>query len=135
MNIYSEIDSEFFILDYTPSHSQILLRSKKNKNRDYNIDIFFKGISLIFLPSKISGIIIDVVSPKEKLNSILEQRIFESNVEGRVYSIITNENDIYYINATSMGIYHNKLDILQTSLGRYDYSDLDEFVLWDSNSN
>jgi hypothetical protein len=47
-----------------------------------------------------------------------------------VFLLKNGSGPINFINAMAFGIFHNKLDILETSLGRYDWDNLNEMVLW-----
>lgn len=51
MILYKDLDNRYQLLDYNISHSRLLLRSMKTKDRDYNIDILFKSVDKLILQS------------------------------------------------------------------------------------
>lgn len=130
MVIYSDLTIEFMLLDYSPSHSQLIIRSKKNKNRDYNIDILFKGVSNLLLPSSMKGIEISPSKSNKDTKFLIRDYGFKNTKDHRIFSLKNAEGKVYYINALCLGVYHNKLDILETSMGRYDMDNLGENILW-----
>lgn len=130
MKIYSNSLCEFVILDYSLSHSQLLIRSKKNKNREYNIDIIFKGVLLLFLPSNIMGVEISLIRLSDIQEYLSKNYSFKDNKDYKVFSLMNSEGKGYFVNAMCFGVYHNKLDILETSIGRYDMENHSENILW-----
>lgn len=130
--IYSELNSEFKLLDYSLSHSQLLLRSMKNKKRSYNIDIIFKGVNLLILSELFKGIEIMVFSSINDVsyNSFLKKIYIDNGNNYKKFNIKTNDGQEFFIKAFSFGIYHNKLEILESSIGRYDESNLEEKILF-----
>ncbi|MEZ5002062.1 MAG: hypothetical protein R2730_03415 [Chitinophagales bacterium] len=127
--IYSNLDDNFFLLDYSPSHKQLLLRSKKNRERNYNIDIIIKGTLNILLPTNIKGVEIFVYNPDNDSKFIKDYK-FISSKDYSIFAIKTYDKMCFFINGMCLGVYHNKLDILESSIGRYDYNDLDERIIW-----
>ena len=130
MKIYSHLSNEFRLLDYSPSHSQLLIRSMRTKNREYNIDIVFKGVLAMLVTDRINGIEISLSVPNTDNTFLTRDFGFKQNKEDKIFLLKTIEGQIFYINADSFGVYHNKLDILETSIGRYDIENLGENVLW-----
>jgi len=136
MTIFSDLANEYQLLDYTPSHSQLLIRSMRNLNRDYNIDIIVKSVFAILMPTEISGIEISIAETND--TKYLIDNFGFSDQFGyygyEIFSIKDSKGNIYYLNAGSFGVYHTKLDILETSIGRYDYGPIEgENVLWYNN--
>lgn len=128
MEIYSDLINEFMLLDYSRSHTQLLIRSKKNKYKEYNTDIIFKGVYFISMPSLINGIAISVIDPGVIADYV---EIFGlKNDQGYKIFSLSNTKQQYFINASSFGVFQNKLDILETSLGRYDMGTIGEEILW-----
>ncbi|WP_207625750.1 hypothetical protein, partial [Niastella populi] len=66
----------------------------------------------------------------EVVRGLIEEYGFKITKDYRIYSLINTEGKRYFINGMSFGVFHNKLDILETSLGRYDYGDLGEMIFW-----
>lgn len=130
MPIYSNQTQEFQIVDFSASHSQLLLRSLKTKDREYNIDIIVKGVGRLLLPTFFHGIEISVLENEETTSFLKDKFSFNDEYDNRIFSIKDNQGGVYYINALCFGIYHNKLDILETSIGRYDMDSLGELQKW-----
>ncbi len=130
MAIFSDSTSEFQILDYSPTHNQLLIRSIKNKNRDFNIDIHVKGVLSLLMPTSLKGFEISVLEISSNNKYLTEEYDFKINRDYKIFSVKDFNGKIYYLNAMCFGVYHNKLDILETSIGRYDMENLGENVLW-----
>jgi len=129
MELYADFRNEYKFLDFSLSHSQLLLRSMRNNDRDYNIDILFKGVSIILLPTILRGIKISLFEISNTGGSIKKYG-FETGDERKIFNIENVERKVYYINAYALGIFHNELEILETSIGRYDYNQPGEKILW-----
>ena len=129
MLLYSDLQSQYLLLDFLATHDQLLFRSLKNSKREYNVDIIFKGANNLLLPSILKGIEITETDKTNKDWSLLENFGFESK-HRTIFSVKNVEGRQYYINAGAFGIFHNRLDTLETSLGRYDRSDLGEMISW-----
>jgi hypothetical protein len=129
MAIYSNLTDTFKVLDYLLTHKQLLIRSLKTGQRDYNIDIVFKPVDGMLMKTTIEGIEIDHVDA-----AIEEPAVkaigFSLKQQQKVFVITDKMGNKQYINAMAVGVYHNKLDTLESSLGRYDYGELGENILW-----
>ncbi len=130
MKIYSNLSDEFQLLGYSPTHNQLLIRSIKNKKRDHNIDIIFKGVLSIITTTTFKGIELSLLDSSARNSRIIKEHDFKITVDYNVYILETTDLERYFINAMCFGVYHNRLDILETSLGRYDEGNRGENVLW-----
>lgn len=132
MELFVDMSSNYQILDYSPSHNQLLIRSLRNLKRDYNIDILFKMVRVVLMPSLLNGIGISKydASVNSEKNELLSNYGFRQSKDFKVFVLKNLEGKEYYLNAMALGVFHNKLDILETSIGRYDFGDLGEKVLW-----
>lgn len=126
MAIFSDLKNNFRLLDYSPSHSQLLIRSMRNKQREYNIDIIFKGVTVLLIPSTMHGLEIT----RFEGDYMLEEFEFENTADASIFVLKDAKGKNYFINAICFGVYHSKVDILETSIGRYDFEDLGENILW-----
>lgn len=130
MSIFAELASEFQFLDYSATHNQLVIRSMKNsKNRNYNIDIIFKGVLSLLMQTNFKGIEISLFE-SEHNNFLVNDYGFKNTKNYKIFSIKDNSGKEYFINAMCFGVYQNKLDILETSIGRYDMGNLGENILW-----
>jgi len=127
--IFSDPSSEFKMLDYLVSHSQLLIRSMRNRQREYNIDIIFKGVRALIIDSVFEGLEISLSDENQNIK-LIEGHGFVVDHDYKVFLLKNGSGQMQFINAMAFGIFHNKLDILETSLGRYDWDNLNEMVLW-----
>jgi hypothetical protein len=130
MAIFLDLDNKFQILDYLATHDQLLVRSMKNRSRDYNIDIIFKGVSLFMTSTCFVGLEISLYELDSNSLPIFKEFEFKTTLGYKVFKLKNSHGDCYFINALAFGAFHNKLDILETSLGRYDWGDLGEMIFW-----
>jgi len=130
MAIYRNQKQSFQIIDFSATHSQLLLRNFKSIERDYNIDIIIKGVSRLIIPTEIKGVDISILKDKKMIEFLQEKFSFNNEYDNRIFLIRDNEEKDYFINALCFGIYHNKLDILETSIGRYDFENYGELQKW-----
>lgn len=92
------------------SHYELLLRSYAHGNRDYNIDILFKGVYSLNIITSYKGLTISAIPNRDNyvvLNSS-EEYIFKLTNLDRIST---------YINAAGFGVFHNKQQFRETSLG------------------
>ncbi len=56
--LYSDLDGKYFLLDYSPSHSEIVIRriNKSDSSNIDNIDLFIKSIDNLNIAAKLRGI-------------------------------------------------------------------------------
>ncbi len=136
MVILSSLANEFKLLDYSCSHRRLLIRSMRNKIRNYNIDIQFGGVKNLFIPATLKGVEISLYSPgPEEFNGFrIREMEFTYEHGYKIFSIRDIGGNEYLINAFGFGVYRCPLDILETSLGRYDSTDptdySDEEIFW-----
>jgi hypothetical protein len=130
MIIFSDKINEFQILDYSPTHNQLLIRSLKNKNKNYNIDIILKGVLGLVIPTLFNGLEISVSKLSNAEKYLIDDYGFEETKDYRMFCLKNAQGRVFFINAMCLGVYHNKLDILETSIGRYDMEDFGENILW-----
>lgn len=132
MAIFSDLKNEFKLLDYSATHSQLLIRSLNNKlkGKIYNIDILFKNVQAVLFPRLFNGIEISIAEVSEDIKCMLEVHGFRIMEYYRLFSLKDAGGKTFYVNAGAFGVFQNKLDILETSLGRYDWGDRGEEILW-----
>lgn len=128
--IYSNRNDKFQVIDYSPTHNQLLIRSLKSKSRKYNIDIIFKGVGCMVMPTLLSGLDISLVTEEKTLHELETKYLFNTDYDNRIFSIKSADQQEYFLNALCFGIYHNSLEILSSSIGRYDMGNLGELQKW-----
>lgn len=113
-----EDKGDYFLLDYSPGHSEMVIRriNKSDSENVFNIDLFFKGVHNIQLPTRMEDISIRKVARK---NVAFENPY---NREA-VYMIKDKNGNTGFIDASVFIVFHNKLDILTSSLGDFTWSD------------
>lgn len=130
MKIYVDLNNVFQIVDFSATHSQLLLRCFKTRNRNYNIDIIIKGVGNLIIPATINGMEISVLDDEETISFLQNKFSFNREYDNRIFLIKDSQGKEYFINALCFGIYHNELDILETSIGRYDMENFGELQKW-----
>ena len=117
--LYTDLEGEYFLLDYSPSHSEMIIRriNKTDPDNVFNIDLFFKAVYNIQLGTKLTGIKVYKVDRNDAATSI-------PNVVDRkeIYKIIDDEGNVGFIDASVFVVFHNNLDILTTSLGDFTWT-------------
>jgi hypothetical protein len=54
----------FRIWNYTVSHSQLLLRSVKREHHDTRVDMLFKAVDRVDLPSTLAGLHVELIADR-----------------------------------------------------------------------
>ena len=119
--IYSDTEGKYFLLDYSPSHSEMVIRRVKGK--EYNIDLFFKGVQRINLNVKLTGINIFKVDRPNFLPAI------NSYDKKHVLKITDNNGVTSYIEAGLFVVFHNNLELLETCLGDFTWTSENKEVM------
>jgi hypothetical protein len=128
--IFRKDNMEFQLIDYSATHNQLLIRNFKTKDRNYNIDIIIKGVNSLLISTTMKGINISLLKDKNKEKFLVDEYKFNIEYDNRIFLIDDSLGNSHYINALCFGVYHNDLDILETSIGRYDFENHGELVLW-----
>jgi hypothetical protein len=126
--MYSNLTDEFKILDFSATHNQLLIRSMRSRNRSHNIDIFFFSVNSLIIPATFKGIEISRVESTIDNSYLVSKNNFDIKYF-KIYSLKDFEGKEYFINAGNVAIFHNDLDILESSIGRYYYGTLNEDIL------
>ncbi len=117
--LYSDLEGQYFLLDYSPSHSEMVIRRTNNKDAHdvFNIDLFFKAICNIQLPTKMEGVKIYRIDRRNT-------NIVMPNVANRkeIYKIVDGEGNTGFVDASVFVVFQNSLDILETSLGDFTWT-------------
>ena len=115
--LYSDTEGKYFLLDYSPSHSEMVIR-KIDKVARHNIDLFFKAVYNIQVTVKLEGIKVFKVPRHDDFFDF-------PNPANRteLYKITDNSGFVGYIDASVFVVFHNSLDILMTSLGDFTWSE------------
>ncbi|PZF74817.1 hypothetical protein [Taibaiella soli] len=129
MIIFSDLDNDFRILDYCISHSQLLIRSLRNKDRNYNIDIHFKAVDFLHIQSRITGIEISRLDA-EKSDQVGKEYTLTLRKGDCVFCLKEASGRSFFIVAMAVGAFHSDVDILETTIGRFGYNSPGEGVLW-----
>lgn len=105
----------FTVFDYFISHGQLLIRSKKEDNKKWNIDIIFFDTTFLQLFTMLYGLTISMVNKDDFSNydSVNKYLRYDNS---NLFEIISN-NEKYYIAASFVKIYENELEFNETSLG------------------
>ena len=107
MILFSELSSKFQIIDFACTHCQLLLRSNKNRDRKYNIDILFKPINVMIIPSFIQGVEISIDGFPEEQALLIDKYGFEVDDSYKIFRIKDAAGKLFYINAMAFYVFHN----------------------------
>ena len=107
MILFSELSSDFQIIDYACTHCQLLLRSNKNRNRSYNIDVLFKPVKAMLIPSYMKGMEISIDDFPEMQNILINEYGFKLSTSYKIFRLKDSEGRSFYINAMVFFVFHN----------------------------
>ncbi|MFN5309679.1 MAG: hypothetical protein ACK5C0_09515 [Candidatus Kapaibacterium sp.] len=108
-------DRRFKFHDYYISHKQLLIRSPKEGDQKFNIDIIFFSTDFLQVPTWLSGITISRVE-KNTLATYESVRESLSYPSTNLFEISSGEEK-FYIVAAFFHIFENELRMNETSLG------------------
>ncbi|MNU14857.1 hypothetical protein D3C71_29770 [compost metagenome] len=117
---------KFELIDFQMSHYELLLRSYAHGKRDYNIDILFKGVYSLNMITSYKGLTISAI-PKEDNYLIL------NSSEKYIFKLTNLEGISTYIDAAAFGVFHNKQQFGETSLGDFMWSEYNKQQYWSAN--
>jgi len=129
MIIYSDLENRYQMLDYPVTHSRLLIRSMKNKNRDYNIDILFKPVDFLLIPDIFYGIEISICESNEIAKYLIDKYGFKVTTNYKIFSIKNADGKYFYINAMAVGVFHNELEPNESSIKGLD-GEFGEKQIW-----
>ena len=81
---------KFQVWEYTVGHKQLLLRSTKDRELDTRIDLFFKDVGAIVLPTTLNGVSIRQAVDREDVE--LRKKYEAEAFNGRTAYLIWNRN-------------------------------------------
>ncbi|MEM6318623.1 MAG: hypothetical protein AAF960_13210 [Bacteroidota bacterium] len=86
----------FLLFDYNMSHSQLVLRSFKDKENDFNLDIIFFGVSQIQTIVDFASVIIswENKNHEEDIEFLIQSdQAAEMKITGAYFNVIKNSFD------------------------------------------
>jgi hypothetical protein len=113
--------NSFFLLDYNPSHSELIFRSMIKGKEIYNIDIFFKGVCYIAIPTRLSDFSI-IENKKEQYFKENDIRI-DTDKDIRLFCFNTSYQKKFFIACYYFCVFENNLNTLETPLGDFLWSE------------
>ena len=130
--IYEDSIETYFFLEYSRSHNQLVIRAKRNNVRKYNIDLLFKGVQFIIAQTQFNGIKVIHETSEESVDAFIVKHSLNTNTKGNILFRIDNgTNESSWILCRSFGVFHSKVDILESIIGRYDDGGFeDEEQVW-----
>ena len=108
-------DRCFKFHDYYISHNQLLIRSPKEGDQKFNIDIIFFSTKFLQVPTGLSGITISRVE-KDIANKYEFFSKYSHYENCNLFEIISGEKK-HYIVAGFFHVFENELEMNETSLG------------------
>lgn len=113
-NIIFQSQRYFTTFDMSSSHSRLLLRSQKNKDYPFNIDIVIFDTVYIQLFTMLGGISISMIDK----NSFTKNKPLVENLKYPHYNLYEIEScdEKYYISAAFIRVLENELDFGESSI-------------------
>ncbi|MGB4775789.1 MAG: hypothetical protein WBP45_11495 [Daejeonella sp.] len=116
--MYKEIfksERYFTVFDYFISHGQLLIRSKKDDEQKFNIDIIFFDTTFLQLFTMLNSLTIRVICKDDfsKYNSVKKYFSYENS---NLFELESGDEK-YYIAASFVQVFENDLEFNETSLG------------------
>jgi len=103
----------FLIWVYTVSHSELLLRSTKTSDLVTRIDVFFKNVAAIHLPTILDGLAVSEATDIERVE--LHLQIDPSRLEGRKVFVVRGSNFTGYVVAGVMAWHEDEQEYHEPS--------------------
>jgi len=124
--LYSDLDNDYFLLEFRISaHSPMVIRGIKESVEDkatYNIDVFFKPVRKMLLPTKFEGLEVYVLDSSEVPENLVFEHGFSNEKGGHVFLLSTRNGKKYYVDAAIMAVYYNRLDVYETQYEMFEYN-------------
>ncbi len=117
----------FFLLDYSPSHSELVLRTIIKDDSTRNYDFFFKGVSFVSIATKFKNVSI-VEANKENYFENNRVIISGDDPQKKLFAIRDIEMNNYYILAYWFCVFENRLNILDSPLGNKLWSEINKQI-------
>lgn len=128
MILFEDLNNTYKLLDYHITHSRLLLRSMRSKDREYNIDIVFKPVDKLILNTSFNGLEISLCKVDDFAWLISDYQ-FDVRYNNKIFCLKDNADQQYYINAMAMGVFHNQLESNESSIKGMD-DEFGEKLLW-----
>jgi hypothetical protein len=106
--LYSDTEDKYFLLDYSPSHSEMVIR-KIGKGAKHHVHLFFKTVCNIRLAVNLNVIKVFKVPLKDRFFGYPNHA---DRIE--LYKITDSSGYVGYIDASVFVVFHNSLGVLQT---------------------
>jgi hypothetical protein len=108
-------DRYFTVFDVKISHGQLLLRSQKDDSNEMNLDVVFWGTKYIQTFIGFNGI---CISKLDKHHNLIDYKTANDFLDFRTNYLfeINSNNENYYIGASFVKIFENKLEFNESSL-------------------
>ena len=133
--LYTDLEGTYTLLEYNRSHSELLLRKRVQNEGCSNIDIVFKSVQYISIPTILAGVQISTISDQTQIKLLKKTFNFNTDYGYLIYSIKNLSQETYYINGGVFGVFRNELDILVSSLGDFTWSDSNKLIYWSGDSS
>ncbi len=128
--LFQDLSNKYILLDYFPTHSQLLIRRPKNKTIDYNTDIVFKPVKMMYLTDSFNGISISQLSEPEAVLDVKRKFKMITEYGYKIFRIVDSGNNEYYINAMVFGVFENKLELLKSILNNDLSAEQNKTLFW-----
>lgn len=121
---YSDFDGIYKVVDFNPSHNELLFRCRKTGANECNIDILFKGVYALNMTCIYRGIHISLI---DRVDAYTVNNLANRNF---IFRVNDNSGLTTYIDAAAAGVFKNQLDYNLSSLGDFTWSEDNQLLLW-----
>jgi len=101
----------FALWDYYEGHQSLLIRSPKGGNQDHNIDLIFRGVEYVAVPSVLKDLILD--EPTKSDRKFIEGILGELPQHDHVYVLVADSYR-HFVVAVALKITEHNEGIYET---------------------
>lgn len=110
-SLYSS-DRRFQLWEYSVSHGQLLLRSNPTEYDHVRIELYFKGVSFISLPSSLDGV--DVLErSRDSLPGFLAR--LGNDIDCRAF-VLKSKDEEFFVLALALFVHQAELEFFEPSV-------------------
>ena len=112
-------EKTFILLDYSPSHSELIIRHI-GRDGAFNVDIFFKGVYYINLVREFKHL---SISEMDRASFLKDYQLnFDLDISTKLFCLEDSNRQRYIVAAYYFAIFENRLEMLESPLGDFLWS-------------
>jgi hypothetical protein len=111
-------DRYFQLWDYQVSHRWMLVRSPESPRIRHNVDVLFFGVQFMAIPTYFEGLELGKATPEDAAS--VRRLVGEPDMPKLYY--LSSSDGRYFVSALGFKVYENDLDIFESGLATYFWS-------------